>query len=319
MGKDKTSVADERTISYDPARELRMDMQSLRERVTEASETMSPQLRKASAVLLQQPDDVALLSMRELASRASLPPSTFVRLSRLLGFGGYSEIRQIFADRLRRSHGVYSERAERLQNREEDGSEAVLVKDIFAAELRNIEQSFARNDSARISRVVGAIEDADRVFLLGQRSCFPIAYFFDYVYRLFAHNTVLVEDPGGAFGDRLRGIGSGDLLMVASVRPYTSSTVRAAEFAAASDAAIVSITDDELSPLVRLSHESLFVEASSPSFFHSVVSPLVLVEVLLALLMARGGADALARLEASEEQLSVFDAYWKKPAGRRRQ
>jgi len=186
-----------------------MDMQSLRERVTEASETMSPQLRKASAVLLQQPDDVALLSMRELASRASLPPSTFVRLSRLLGFGGYSEIRQIFADRLRRSHGVYSERAERLQNREEDGSEAVLVKDIFAAELRNIEQSFARNDSARISRVVGAIEDADRVFLLGQRSCFPIAYFFDYVYRLFAHNTVLVEDPGGAFGDRLRGIGSG--------------------------------------------------------------------------------------------------------------
>lgn len=296
-----------------------MDMQSLRQRVSQVSQTMPPQLRKASAVLLQQPEDVALLSMRELASRAALPPSTFVRLSRLLGFAGYSEVRQIFADRLRHSQGVYSERAERLQNREEDGSEAALLKEIFAAELRNVEQTFARNTAAAVLRVVSAVEEAERVFLLGQRSCYPIAYFFDYVYRLFAQNTVLVEDSGGASGDRLRGIGARDLLIVASVRPYTRSTVQAAEFAAARDAAIVSITDDELSPLVRLSQETLFVEAGSPSFFHSVVSPLVLVEALLALLMSRGGAAALAALEASEKQLSVFEAYWNKPAGRRGQ
>jgi DNA-binding MurR/RpiR family transcriptional regulator len=296
-----------------------MDMQMLRERVNQATEMMSPQLRRASAVLLERPDDVALLSMRELASRAALPPSTFVRLSQMLGFAGYSEMRQIFADRLRGRPRVYSERAELLQEREDDGAESALLKEIFGAELRNIERTLARNDTAAILRIIEFIEDADRIFLLGQRSCYPVAYFFDYVYRLFAQNAVLVEDTGGAFGDRLRGIARGDLLIAASVRPYTRSTIRGAEFAAARGADIVSITDDELSPLVKRSREVLFVEAGSPSFFHSIVSPLVLVEVLLAVLMARGGTAALARLEASEEQLNLFDAYWTDGKVRRRQ
>lgn len=295
-----------------------MDLASFRDRVDKVAESMPSQLRKASAVLLQNPDDVALLSMRELALRAELPPSTFVRLARLLGFKGYSDLRGIFVEQLRQMPRLYSERAELLQARENEDSDAALLREIFIAKIRNVELTFEKNTARALARVVKLIERARRVFLLGQRSCYPIAYFFDYVYRLFAAKAVLVEDAGGTCSDRLRDIGNKDVLIVVSLRPYTLTSVRAAEFAEARGCSVISITDDELSPLTKLSRQVLFADPTSPSFFHSILSPLVLMEILLALLMARGGAQALTQLAASEDQLDRFGAYWKPGNSRRK-
>jgi DNA-binding MurR/RpiR family transcriptional regulator len=60
------------------------DVAQLSEFVAEHFNRLSPQLRKAARYLLDHRDDVALLSMRELAQAAGLPSVTFVRLSRAL-------------------------------------------------------------------------------------------------------------------------------------------------------------------------------------------------------------------------------------------
>ncbi|WP_363217011.1 hypothetical protein [Mesorhizobium sp.] len=47
--------------------------------------------------MLDRPRDVALLSMRKLAREAGVQPSTMTRLAKRLGFGGFEDIRNIFA------------------------------------------------------------------------------------------------------------------------------------------------------------------------------------------------------------------------------
>ena len=67
-------------------------MQSYREvldHLTRSHPNLSPQLRKAAAYMLENPSDVATLSMRKVAAAAAVPPPTLPRLAQALGFETY--------------------------------------------------------------------------------------------------------------------------------------------------------------------------------------------------------------------------------------
>jgi DNA-binding MurR/RpiR family transcriptional regulator len=185
-----------------------------------------------------------------------------------------------------------------------------LLKALLGAELDNVELTFERNDAALLSDAIRRIEDAKRVLVLGQRSCFPIAFFFTYVYRLFRTNSVLLQNQLGSVIDDLRDIGPRDLLIAISIAPYAAETIQAVEYARERRARIVAITDDPLSPIARAADVVLPVAVGTPSFFHSTTAIMALAQALLALLVARGGAPALAALDLSEKQLARFNAYW---------
>ena len=51
--------------------------------------------------MLDEPRDVALLSMREQARQAGVQPATMTRLAQRLGLDGYDAIREIYAEALR--------------------------------------------------------------------------------------------------------------------------------------------------------------------------------------------------------------------------
>ncbi|MGH7879602.1 MAG: MurR/RpiR family transcriptional regulator, partial [Candidatus Binataceae bacterium] len=48
-------------------------------------EQLPPQLKEAARWVIDHPADVALLSMREQARRAGIPPATLTRLAQRLG------------------------------------------------------------------------------------------------------------------------------------------------------------------------------------------------------------------------------------------
>jgi DNA-binding MurR/RpiR family transcriptional regulator len=290
------------------------DLTALSALVAERFEGLSPQLRKAARFLIDHPDDVALRSMRDLALEVGVPAATFVRLTRALGFGDYAELRALFQEDVR-GRGVsgqrYSGKARQLQSRGGESDAALeLLKDLFDAEIGNIELTFERNHPSALLRAVERIERAETIRILGQRSAFPTAYFFNYVYRLFRGNSVLLQNTGGSLADELRGIAARDVLIAVSMAPYTREVVDAVQFAREQGAQIIAITDDRLSPLGRVADEVLLVASGTPSFFHSIIATVTLAQALLALLVARGGADALGAIERSEQQLERFKAYW---------
>jgi DNA-binding MurR/RpiR family transcriptional regulator len=296
------------------------DIGQLSDLVSARFDDLSPQLRNAARYLLDHRDDVALLSMRELAQAAGLPSVTFVRLARALGFVDYSDLRRLFQNRLRngKERKRYSRKARDLQFRGDETGTLALLKDLFSAEMDNIELTFEKNHPDDLIETVGLIENAKSICVLGQRSCFAIGFFFNYVYRLFRNNSVLLQNQGGTIIDELRGVGRGDVLVAISLAPYTREVVQAVQFASEAGARIVAITDDPLSPIGRAADQTLLVAAATPSFFHSIVSMMALVQALLALLVSRGGRPALDAIELSEKQLERFKAYWPDEPKRRK-
>ncbi|HEX7124237.1 MAG TPA: MurR/RpiR family transcriptional regulator [Thermodesulfobacteriota bacterium] len=294
-----------------------MEFAELSRSIAQRFPALSRELQRSARYLVDHPDDVALLSMRRVAASAGVQPATLLRLARRLDFDGYPALRQVFVERLRRRTTSYSRRALELQGRGSGDRAETAVRETIAGHLRNLQASLDRNGVDRFLACAAALEGARTLYVLGLRSCFPLAFFFHYVHRLFRDNGVLLDGRGGTFPDDLRGIGTRDVLLAISLAPYTRDTVRAVEFAVGRGATIVALTDSPVSPLARLARHTLLFTTDTPSFFHSVTAAMSIVEALLALLVARGGDRAVAAISASEAQLASFAAYWRERAPKR--
>jgi DNA-binding MurR/RpiR family transcriptional regulator len=286
-----------------------MSQPSFNDRLRAGFDALSPQLREAARWVIDHPADVALLSTREQARRAGVTPATLTRLAQRLGMPGYEGVRKLYAEAVRRRPESYRGRAEELLVRRDREGDAALVQDIFASLTHHMQNMSAPAAVERYTAAADQIARADRVFCLGLRSSFSVAYIFHYVRSLFGSNSILVDGSGAVGIDMLRSIGRGDVLLVISVKPYVRHTVDAAGYARKQGARIVAVTDSELSPLLPLADVTIMVRTETPSFFHTMTPAFAAVECLAALVAARRGPKALAALETSERQLAAFGTY----------
>lgn len=287
-------------------------------RITAAFDRLPPQLQAAARFVLDHPDDVALLSMREQARRAGVPPVTMTRLARQLGFGDYREFRDLHASALRRGGSHFSERAGSLQQNQKTKGDAALAAQIGWTMAEHVAGS--HDDGGIAALIAGAkqIEKARRVYFLGARSCHSVAFHACYVYSLFRDNGVLLDGAGDTGSDALRHAMQDDVLLAVSVAPYASVTIERTAYAARHKRmSVVALTDSTLSPIAREAAACLLVRTATPSFFHAMTPAFALAETLVALLAARAGDKALSAIRNSEAQLDAF-ATFSTPTSRRK-
>jgi DNA-binding MurR/RpiR family transcriptional regulator len=285
-----------------------VDVAELRDRLGRSLAGLSPRLRKAGRYLLDRPENVALYSMRSVAADAGVHPSTMVRLARELDLAGYNELRDVYRSWLREQHGPFAPRARALQRRRAGAGEDVPDA-LVAAAHTNISRSFDRISHAQLIACADAVMAAREVYVVGLRSCYPVAFYLHYCLRLVFPRTRLLDGRAGAWADDLRDVSGEDIVIAVSITPYTRETVRAVRYAAENGAAIMALTDSPDSPIARGAAQVLLFETSGPAVLQSIVPALVIAEALVTLLVARGGKAAVAALRRSERQLSGLDAY----------
>ena len=263
------------------------------------------QLQAAARWALDHPQDVALLTVREQAKRAGVVPATMTRLAQRLGFDGYDAVRDLYAESLRRraSSAVFLPKAEELVARRKLKGEASLAHDLIDTLVHQMAGLAQAEALARLAAAVDVLAKARRVHVLGQRSCYPVAFHFAYVFGLAGGRVRLLDAPGGTGSDGLRDARKGDALLAISVKPYTRMTVEIARYAARRGVAVVALTDSAVSPLARLASATILVPTESPSFFHTMTPAFAVVEALAALLAAGGGEAALTAVREIEEQM----------------
>lgn len=299
-----------------------MAQPSLADRIAAAFSGLPPQLQAAARFVLETPDDVALLSMREQARRAGVPAVTMTRLARQLGFADYAAFRDLQASALRRGPAPagagFSARAGKLQQRQQQSGEAKLAAQVGWAMAEHIAGSHDETGIANLIAAAGMIETARRVYFLGLRSCYAVAFQAQYVYGLFRDNGVLLDGAGDTGIDALRHAGTDDVLLAISVAPYASATIERLTYATQRGCRVVAITDSRVSPIAALAQHAILVSTETPSFFHAVTPAFAATETLIALAAARAGDKALSAIANAEHQLGAFSTYWSPKPSRRK-
>lgn len=281
----------------------------LREQIIAQYDAMSGQLQQAARYVLEYPDEVALVSMRELARHAAVQPATMTRLAKFLGMQGYDDIRAHYAAALRRGSDGF---AAKVRQRDADATEAVK-SDIASHMLHGLSAQIARlcepDPLRRLEATAKRLASARKVYVLGLRSCHSVAWHFHYVMSLLSDRSVHLDGPAGTGGDALIRATSEDVVLVVSIKPYVADTLKLAQLAKDKGLDILSITDSEVSPLVGMSAQTIFCATESDSFFHTLTPALAVSEVLCTLLAEFDRSKSLDALQRADEHFSHLKTY----------
>ncbi|TXH35662.1 MAG: MurR/RpiR family transcriptional regulator [Rhodospirillaceae bacterium] len=282
---------------------------AFRSRLLEAYQAMPRQLRAAAQWVLDNPRDVALLTMREQARRAGVNPASMTRLAQRMGLEGYESIRDLYAERLRRGETEFSGRAEALVARRRQDGDGALAYDLAETLGRHMTALGSPATLDQTTQAAALLAKAARIHVLGYRSSYPVACHFAYVYGLAGGNVRLLDGPGGTGPDALRGSGQGDALLAVSVKPYTRAAIEVVDYAVTLGISIIAITDSVVSPLVGRAHAAVIVPTESPSFFHTMAPAFAIAEGLAAILAATAGGSALTAVRAMEHQFDMLSTH----------
>ena len=266
---------------------------------------LSPALQSVAKYVLDHPSEVVTSSMRTIGARSGGTPATLVRFAQHIGYAGWPELKATLTAEMGLGPETYGARAKHLVGRAKDRT---LTDEMFGVQRRNLEIT-QQQIEARLESACALLEKAGAVHAAGFRACFPIAFSFVYVYRIFRNSVHLVDGQGGSLEMQLRALAKGDAVMVVSFAPYSHEALQVAEAAKAAGASLLAITDSVASPLSLIADETLLFSIRSPSFFPSVAAGVALAEALLELLASRAGKSVVKRIDQTEAQLFKSGAY----------
>lgn len=267
--------------------------------------SLPPALQQIARFVLDHPNQVVTRSMRSIGAHAEAPPSTLVRFAQHFGFDGWPQFKEAMALEMGLGPESYGEKARSLIGRVGDQS---LTHELFETHRANLDAT-ERHSADGLQRAATLLAKAGAVHAAGFRACFPMAFQFVYVYRLFRNSVHLMDGQGGTLEMQQRVLTRGDALLVISFEPYSKLAVEMAEAAKAAGCKIVALTDSAASPLALLADVTLQFSVESPSFFPSVTAGMALTESLLEVLATQGGKAAVKSIENAEAQLTQTGAY----------
>ncbi|RFB78441.1 MurR/RpiR family transcriptional regulator [Methylovirgula sp. 4M-Z18] len=283
----------------------------LHHQISSALPAMSAQLQAAAQFVLAHPQDVALLSMRELARRAELQPATMTRLAQHLGFAGYDELRDLHAAALRRGTTGFADKVGTQAARQKRKGDHALAADLLDTMRGQIAALAAPEMLDAYVRAAKMLLSARRIFCLGLRSSHAVAWHLHYVLSLIGDRAVLLDGLAGTGADQLRHAKRGDMLFAVSVQPYTGASIDLARYAAGRGVKILALTDHAAAPLATLAAETIVVPTDSPSFFHTMAPAFIVAEILAALVAGRDGTGSLKALRQTDDYFAALDIHLK--------
>jgi DNA-binding MurR/RpiR family transcriptional regulator len=288
-----------------------MDRGPLTEQIIKSFDDMPAQLQAGARYVLDRPRDVALLSMREQARQAGVQPATMTRLAKRLGMDGYDDVRELYAAAVRDGGlGFAGKAGVQVVSQKLKGDKALAV-DMLKSIGKQIDRLATPANLDRLVTAAKALASARRVYCLGLRSSHSVAWHLHYVLTLVGDRSVHLDGIASTGADALARATSRDVLLVASVMPYTRLTIELAEYAVERGIAVVAITDSEVAPLAQIAQHVVIVPTASPSFFHAMSPAFAVAEVLGAVIAGRGGDDALASLRHSDGHLAALNTHLK--------
>ncbi|WP_224824684.1 MurR/RpiR family transcriptional regulator [Cognatishimia sp. MH4019] len=279
------------------------------ERLAGELSVLTPEARKAATYVLENPRDVGVSTVREIAEAANVKPNTVVRMARQVGFDGYEDFRAPFRDAIRRGAADFPDRARWLQDIRKSGDLGGLYADMVQATLRNIEETFAGISADDLKCAAETIWNSENVFTLGVGVNNSSARNFTYLASTGMVRFHAIPKAGSNAIDDLAWADGKDVLIAITCRPYRAEVVEAVNRAKAQGMRVVAISDSPASPIIRLADHGFVITCDTPQFFPSSVTTVALLETLLSFVISVASDEIVERVETFHKRRHQLGMY----------
>lgn len=257
------------------------DFESLKSEITKQYPALSRQLQDIARFTLDSSQEIALDTVATAAAKAGVQPSAMVRFAQALGFGGYSEMQQIFRDQLVQRSSSYRDRIERLRQEHAKDSPSAVLREFVNESIASLNRLGEHITAKKLEEAIKVISDGERIHVLAQRRAFPVACYLTYALSQLELPVSLMDGVGGMVRDQALGIRSNDVLIAVSFRNYSPDVIALAAECKKRGVPVVVITDSTVSPLQRYATVAFDLGDHGDQPFRSLVEPMCLAQSLV--------------------------------------
>ena len=275
-------------------------------RINECYSRMSKGKKSIAQYICDHYEQAVFMTAAELGKIVGMSESTVVRFAMSLGYDGYPAFQKALSVWVSDKFGS----VEKIGRKFGKSSEGEILSTILQSDMSNIQHTINSIDVAAFKTAVDIILKAKTVYIVGLRSCAPLADFLHFYLNIIRGNNVLIRTTSVSemFEQMIR-ISDRDAIIGISFPRYSMRTLKCMEFANDRNAKVITITDSVHSPMNLYSSCNLLAKSEMASIVDSLVAPLSVINALVVALCMKRPQDVKADLKMLEETWNNYQVY----------
>lgn len=258
---------------------MQSNIDELKNRIKEKIPQLTPSQKRIANFFLENPQKLALQSVRDLESELKTSKATIVRLTQALGYKGFQELKKAFASSMKNELEPITRYKSLL---DDPGLQPDILQAVVEKSHYNLDQTLRMIDKKDFRQALRLLKKAHYIYTMGTGISYFLAELTAYLFTRASLNTQRLELGALNFSEQMINLSADDLVIAYSFPPYSEHTIRAAEYARERGMQVISITDKPTNAINAFSSLFLQVSVESTTMSNSIISPLALVYSLAA-------------------------------------
>lgn len=275
-------------------------------RIEEKYAKMSKGQRRLADYVCQNYDKAVFLTAAKLGETVGVSESTVVRFAIQLGYKGYPGFQKALEELVRNKLNSI----QRMEVTYGRISQSEILETVLHSDIEKIKQTLSVIDHKAFNMAIDTILGAERIYVIGIRSCAPLASFLGFYLNLICENvTTVATNSSSEIFEQLIRINEHDVIIGISFPRYSMRALKALEFACNRKAKVITLTDSIHSPMNLYSSCSLIARSDMASIVDSLVAPLSVINALVVALCMKKQKEVVSTLETLEQLWGEYQVY----------
>jgi len=277
-------------------------------RINEKFNKMSKSHKKLATFVIDHYEQAAFMTAAKMAKTVGISEATVVRFAYALEYDGYPEFQASLANWVKKK----LDSVQSIGAKYGSSTQAEILTSVLSADIEKIEDTIEHIDAQAFEAAVDIILGAKHVYIIGLRSCKPMAQFLHFYLNIIRGDVNLIDSTSTSetFEQMLR-INEKDVVIGISFPRYSMRTLKAMEMANDKNAKVISITDTIHSPMCLYSSCNLLARSDMVSIVDSLVAPLSVINALVVAMCLKRPDDVRRNLESLEYAWDNYQVYLK--------
>lgn len=251
-------------------------------------------------------DKAVFLTAAKMGEIVGVSESTVVRFAMSLDYKGYPEFQDALAELVRNKLNS----VQRMEVTYGRISQSDILQTVLQSDADKLKTTLEKIDHNAFELAVDTILDAKNIYIVGIRSCAPLASFLSFYLNLMFDNVRLLHtNSSSEIFEQMVRIGEDDVIIGISFPRYSMRTLKALEFANNRNAKVITITDSIHSPMNLYSSCNLIADSDMASIVDSLVAPLSVINALIVALCMKKQKEVAKTLTTLEEIWDEYQVY----------
>ena len=267
---------------------------------------MSKSHKKIASYIMDHYDTAVFMTAATLGKEIGISESTVVRFAAGLGYDGYPEFQKALEEWVKSKWNSLQQMGAKYGN----SSQSEILTSVIRADMEKMEDTIHNLDPAAFETAVSSILEAKHVYLIGLRSCEPLASFLSFYLSMIRGDVMQLKTTSTTelFEQKIR-VSDEDVVIGISFPRYSMRTLKAMEFANDRNAKVITITDSVHSPMNLYSSCNMLASSDMVSIVDSLVAPLSVINALVVALCVKAPEQASKNLKDLEEVWANYQVY----------